>query len=433
MRRDRLVFVRNAVQANGGIVAFPLGRRLTYLVSDPGDVRHVLSKNAGNYRKGIGINEAGLLFGDGLLSSEGALWQDQRSCLQPAFHPAHLERFSGFVAASVDSTIARWRLRGANAPAVDIAAEMNRLALCVAGKALFGVDLEAQAAQIVSDLELVGDWAMRRTVALLPLPPWLSMALRRPVRAALQRINRVAAEIAEQIDRRGQCQDPIFASLLSGIRHSRLSRDEADRRIRDEIVTFLVAGHETTAATVSWAWFLLCTHPDAMETLRTELRAVLNGRSVSWQHLTRLTYTRMVVDETMRLYPPVWMITRRAILDDIVGGYRIKAGSDVLVSIYSLHRHPEFWSDHDAFKPERFENNLKLGANAAYWPFGVGPRACVAARFGAAEAMSIIASMALRVNFTLISQEVEPEPGLTLRPRGGVMAHITVVESLDRS
>jgi len=429
MRRDRLAFVRDVVRNYGGMVQFPLGRRLAYLISDPDDVRHVLSRNAGNYRKGIGVDESAPLFGEGLLSSEGAKWREQRALLQPAFQSANLERFAGLVTSSVEAAIAQWRLQSANGAPVDIAAEMNRLALCIICKMLFGVDLQMRASRIVADLELVGDWAMRRTGALLALPPRLSLAVHPSVRAALKRINRLAAEIATQIDRTDEGHEQDFAPLLCRMRRHGRSQAEAERRIRDEIVTFLVAGHETTAATVSWAWYLLCTHPEAMAKLRAELHAELKGRSPTYQQLARLRYTRMVVDETLRLYPAVWMITRRAVSDDIVGGYRVKAGSDVLVNIYSLHRDPRFWPDHNAFKPERFDGDLKQAANVAYWPFGAGPRACVAGRFGMAEAMLIIASFALRANFVLVPREVGAEPGLTLRPRGGIMAHIEIVEA----
>jgi enediyne biosynthesis protein E7 len=427
MRRDKLAFVRDVVFDYGDMVRFPLGRRLAYLISDPDDVRHVLSKKAGNYRKGIGIDESAPLFGNGLLSSEGAEWREQRALLQPTFQPANLERFAGLVTSSVDAMITRWRLRSADGAPVDIAAEMNGLALCIICKMLFGIDLQARASRIVADLELVGDWAMRRTGAPLALPLRLSMAVHPSVRVALKRINRLAAEIAAQIDRTSPEQD--FAKMLCSMRRNGRSPAEAERRIRDEIVTFLVAGHETTAATVSWAWYLLCTHPEAMAKLRAELHAELKGQSPTYQQLARLRYTRMVVDETLRLYPSVWMITRRAVSDDVVGGYRIDAGSDVLVNIYSLHRHPRFWPDHDAFKPERFDSDLKQGASVAYWPFGAGPRACVAGRLGMAEAMLIIASIALRARFLLVAREIEAEPGLVLRPRGGIMAHIEIVEA----
>jgi cytochrome P450 len=429
MRRDKLAFVRDVVRDYGSIVQFPLGRRLAYLISDPDDIRHVLSRNAANYRKGIGVDESAPLFGEGLLSVAGDRWREHRALLQPAFQSANLERFASLVTTFVNAAIAQWRLRSANGAPVDIAAEMSRLALCIVCKMLFGVDLQARASRIVADLELVGDWAMRRTGALLALPPRLSIAAHPSVRAALKRVNRLAAEIAAQIDRTGEGHEQDFASLLCCMHRPGRSHAEAERRIRDEIVTFLVAGHETTAATVSWAWYLLCKHPEAMAKLRAELHVELKDQSPTYQQLTRLRYTRMVVDETLRLYPSVWMITRRAVSDDIVGGYRVKAGSDLLVNVYSLHRHPRFWPDPNAFRPERFDGDLKQAANAAYWPFGAGPRACVAGRFGMAEAMLIIASIALRARFKLVSSQVEAEPGLVLRPRGGIMAHVEIVEA----
>jgi enediyne biosynthesis protein E7 len=424
IRRDRLAFVKNAVATYGPLVAFQLGRRAMYLVSNPHDARHVLSRNADNYQKGLGIEHANPLLGVGLLSSEDADWLEQRSLLQEAFHPRYLERFADVVLLEAQSALERWSSHGASELTYDLSMEMAQLTINVVAKALFGTGLGRSAIQLVKDLQIVGDWAMRRVDALLPLPSLALSFTNFPTYNALRRINLIARTIAQQIEKNETDDLHGFSAILRSIRHAGLSDKEADCRIRDQIVTFILAGYETTAATVSWAWYLLCNHPEVAKRVREELHTELGDRPPRYQDLARLTYTRMVVDETMRLYPPVWMITRRAITSDVLSGYTIPAGADVLVSIYSLHRRSEFWSEPETFDPQRFCKFIKKPGHSPYWPFGIGRRSCIANSFGVIGAMMIIGYLAPRANFTLISQSVEAEPGLTLRPRGGLMTCI---------
>jgi cytochrome P450 len=203
---------------------------------------------------------------------------------------------------------------------------------------------------------------------------------------------------------------------------------EADppKAVRDEIMTLLLAGHETTAACLTWALHLLATHPSAMRKLQREVDEELDGRLPGPSDAPRLEYVRMVIEETLRLYPPVWMLPRRALHDDVIGGYRIAAGCDVLVSLYSMHRHPAFWPEPDSFRPERFrDNSLAIRASGAYLPFGSGPRACIGSQMGLLESVLILAALAGRFDFEPCGdRRPEPSGGLSLRPRDGLRLRI---------
>jgi cytochrome P450 len=213
-----------------------------------------------------------------------------------------------------------------------------------------------------------------------------------------------------------------FLSLLVSLGDKNDRYSASERQIRDEVMTFLLAGHETTAATLIWTWYLLSQHAEVENRLHRELEEVLAGHKPSLLDLPRLVYTKMLVEEVLRLYPPVWMISRKAIKDDQIGGYIIPANSDVLLSIYTLHRHPAFWYSPEEFDPERFTaGRSSQRVPCSYLPFGVGPRSCIGSRFGLMEVILVVTTIAQRYHLELASDHlIEPETLLTLRPRSAV-------------
>lgn len=241
-------------------------------------------------------------------------------------------------------------------------------------------------------------------------------------RKALRRLDLIVQQIVSQeADQRGNDSHDLL-SLLRTLRNGSPRNGAGWKLVRDEVMTFLLAGHETTAATLAWTWYALAQHACVESRLHQELEELLAGRDPSLSDLPRLTYTRMIIDEVMRLYAPVWLIPRRSIGDDRIGGYRIPANSDVLLSVYMMHRHPDFWDSSEKFDPERFSREeCAQRAASCYLPFGAGARACIGSRFGLMETILVVAVRAQRLRFELVSGcNVAPEASLTLSPRNGI-------------
>jgi cytochrome P450 len=299
--------------------------------------------------------------------------------------------------------------------------EMMRLALRIVGGALFGTSVEAQAGVVGRTFNTLSDQVVTRFRTFNLIPPVLPTRMDREWRAALAELNSVVYQIIAARRASGEDAGDLLSMLM-------LSRDEetgeqmSDLQLRDEVLTMLVAGHETTATTLTWAWAMLDRHPTALANLHAELDSVLGGRAPTVADLPQLSYTRMVIDETMRLYPPVYIISRKVVADDTVGGYRIPAGSAVDISAYVTHRHPDFWERPESFEPERFTPEAVAARHKyAYIPFSTGPRMCIGNSFALMEATLALATLARRYRLRLPADHVlAPAPLVTLRPAGGL-------------
>lgn len=423
VRTDRLRFVTCATREYGDVVGFRMGPKRLFLLRHPAHVRHVLADNHRNYHKGLGLDEARPLLGKGLLTSEGALWATQRRLMQAAFQRDRVQGYGAAIARVLADTTVRWRGFAGREDAVDVAAEMTRLALHMVSESVLSPRLMDFAGECAEDLSVIARWSMARMTALVRVPLSIPTPANVRARRALARLERLAdVLVAESRRRRPQALDAI--ALLEVQTEAETGGPPPRALVRDEVMTLLLAGHETTAAVLSWTWHLLARHPEARQRLCRELDERLQGRAPGVDDLARLPYTRMVLHEALRLYPPVWLLPRRAIGPDEIGGYRIPAGSDVLVSIYSLQRHPQFWSDPDRFVPERFASADGPGSGdrqaACFLPFGAGPRTCIGMRLGWMEAFLTIAALAQRFDVSAADDRpVEPEASLSLHPRGG--------------
>lgn len=424
VRRDRLRFVMQATREYGDLICFRMGPKRLYLLNHPAYARHVLQDNLTNYCKGLGLAEAEPLLGKGLLTSEGDLWASQRRLLQAAFHGKRMEEFSGSMVSAARSTVERWQTHAASRQPLDISGEMVGLTIDILGRTLFRTDFSTVAGELSADLSVLTRWAMSRMTSLLGLGLSVPTPRNRRAQKALRRLESMVEQMIRQHEQevRGEECDDIL-SLLAAQSAENGKRLSSERQTRDEVLTLLLAGHETTAATLAWTWYLLARHPDVEHLLHREVDEVLGGRAPTLSDVPRLVYTRMIVDEVLRLYPPVWLLPRKALNDDLLGGYRIPAKADVLVCVYTLHRHPDFWDDAGAFKPQRFavEHEARR-APYAYLPFGAGPRTCLGSRFGVMEVMLVVAMIAQRYSLRLPAQQtVEAEAALTLHPRGLMM------------
>jgi len=413
---DRLALMGDNAGTYGDVVRIAIGPKAMYLVNHPDLAKHVLADNAANYHKGIGLQEARRALGDGLLTSDGDTWKTQRRTIQPVFQPKRISRQAAVVASEVDAVIKR--LAGHDGP-VEILHEMTGLTLGVLGKTLLDAELGGYET-LGHSFEAVQDQAMFEAVTLSMVPQWVPLKKQVEFRAAREDLRRIADELVEQ-----RLANPVEngEDVLSRLIASGSAGGASRERMRDELITLLLAGHETTASTLGWAFHLIDEHPEVAERLHAEAVDVLGDRLPEHEDLRKLTYTVAVVEEVMRLYPPVWLLPRIAQADDEIGGYHVPAGSDVVVVPYTLHRHPEFWTDPERFDPGRFDAANPAGRppRYAYIPFGAGPRFCIGNSLGVMEAVFVLAMAARDLQLRKVpGKVVEPEAMLSLRVRGGL-------------
>jgi cytochrome P450 len=413
---DRLALMGDNADSYGDVVRIAIGPKAMYLVNHPDLAKHVLADNAANYHKGIGLQEARRALGDGLLTSDGDTWRKQRRTIQPVFQPKRISRQAAVVASEVDGLVKR--LAEHDGP-VEILHEMTGLTLGVLGKTLLDAELGGYET-LGHSFEAVQDQAMFEAVTLSMVPQWVPLKKQLHFRTAREDLRRIADELVEQ-----RLANPVEngEDVLSRLIASGSGEGASRERMRDELITLLLAGHETTASTLGWAFHLIDEHPEVGERLHAEAAEVLGDRLPEHEDLRRLTFTVAVVEEVMRLYPPVWLLPRIAQADDEIGGYHVPAGSDVVVVPYTLHRHPDFWADAERFDPGRFDAANPAGRppRYAYIPFGAGPRFCIGNSLGVMEAVFVLAMAARDLELHKVpGKVVEPEAMLSLRVRGGL-------------
>jgi cytochrome P450 len=421
LRADRLGLMSGAVREYGDAVRVAIGPKTLYIFNHPDHAKHVLADNAANYHKGIGYTEAKRALGDGLLTSEGALWKEQRRTIQPVFQHKRIAARAGVIVDEALELVERLRPhQGAGRP-VDVLDEITALTLGVLGSTLLDADLGAFES-IGHSFEAVQDQAMFEMETLGLVPQWLPLKGQRQFRAARADLDRIVdILVAQRKATAVESGDDVLTRLIASTAKETDKR-VADRRMRDELVTLLLAGHETTASTVGWTLNLVSGHPEVRRRLHEEAVAVYGDRRPVYEDLNRLRYTHMVLEEAMRLYPPVWILPRRAVADDEVGGYHVPAGAEVLICPYTLHRHPRYWPEPDRFNPDRFDPDLPSDRpRYAHIPFGAGPRFCVGNHLGMMEATFIISALMRDLLLEKVpGHEVKPEPMMSLRLGGGL-------------
>jgi cytochrome P450 len=411
-----------------GIVARKMFGRRRFLINDPAAIRQVLLDNATNYQKSEitrRILEPGL--GRGLITSEGESWRRHRRTMSPAFDHRSIDSYAPTMTAAAQELLAAWSKLELGTT-IDVAPAMMEVTLNIISRTMFSSDSDRMVA-------IMGRGAGRYQTQMRPnmmdfmgFPAWLAGIGR--VRVAA----RTLGEFDEQIDRliKLRSSNPengrmdLLARLIAA-RDEQTGGGMSAREVRDHVITIFMAGHETTAMAMTWIWYLLSQHAAEEATLHAELEAVLGGRAPGAEDLSRLTYTRMVIDESMRLYPPVHTIAREALGDDNVAGTFIPKGSTVLIAPWVLHRHRQLWQDPGRFDPQRFSpENCAARPRFSYLPFGGGRRICIGAAFATAEATLLLATIAQRFRLRLVSgHPVEPQGLITLRARRGLKMLLT--------
>ena len=403
-----------------------------YFVSAPACVEEILVKKAECFRKDRTSRLLSRVVGNGLLVNEGESWRRQRRLLQPAFHHRQLQSYAAVMVRAIETASAAWQ----SGQLRNVHEDMMAVTLNIVAEALFGADVSADAGhmgRIIS--ELMEEFGRILGLAARFHPPaWVPTSANRRFRASARKVDQVILGIIDARRRRPPGDAPAGEDdLLSLLIRA---RDEdgggmTDAQVRDEAVTLFLAGHETTALALTYSLYLLATHPDCQARLADELDRVLGGRTPGLGDLDALRYTDDVVLESMRLYPPAWGVARQALTDVEIGGFAFRKGAEFVMSPWVLHRDPKSFEDPDAFKPERWDNDLgRRLPRFAYFPFGGGPRVCIGNRFAMMEAKLVLAVAIQRFRF-----EVAPEteltllPSVTLRPRHGVRLRLVARRS----
>ena len=389
----------------GDVVRLPAeGRRHdSVLLNDADAIRHVLVKNHANYRKGPGFNRVKMLLGNGIIVSDGAFWRRQRRMIQPAFGRKVLARMLRFVQQANASRVARWQALAADGATIDITTEAADLSLEVILRTLFGEDFERLVAQQGGN----------------PFA-FLTADLTRDMQVVL-RFRGLMKLMQELIHWRRETQPARddFLALFLEARDKDTGEAMSDKELIDELMTFIIAGHETSAITLNWCWYFLARHPEVAARAREEILAVTGGAMPHPEQLAEFETVRRVMNEALRLYPPVWLFSRTALDDDRIGDFAIPAGTDLFISPYYLHRHPAHWPDAERFDPDRFAPEQEKARHpAAFIPFSAGPRRCIGDHFALLE-MQIHFGCMLPM-FQLDCLDAQPlalEPFINLRTR----------------
>ena len=420
LRRNPLPVFMDTARRFGDVAFLKIGSRRGYLITNPADIRHVLQDNARNYRKSPLYAKLRTSLGDGLLTSEGAFWLRQRRIAQPAFHRQRIAALASVMAGAAAETAARWETLATQGVPVEVGDEMMRLTRTVVLRALLGGDLGPFGAEIDRAWTTINQhiaesfWSLGITDR-LPTP---SNRRFHTARSVLQgTVDHLIQQRRQQPGDRGD-----LLSMLITARDEETGESMTDLQIRVEVTTFLLAGQETTALALTWLWYLLSQHEQPRRQLAEELDVVLNGRQPEYEDLANLLYTRMVIEEVMRLYPPAWGFSRQAVNDDELGGYRLPSGWLAFVIPYVLHRLPAYWEEADRFEPERFSPARSADrAKFVYLPFGAGPRQCIGNHFAMIELLVVVATLAQRFSPRLVpGHRVEPQALITLHPRFGM-------------
>lgn len=407
--------LRGAVARWGDAVAFPVPPWRMVLLNHPDHVAHVLQGGAARYGRSPNYTEMSLLVGKGLLTSDdGPPWRRQRRIAQPMFHKRALTAPLGPIVRRVtDDLLADWRGRGD--ATFDLVPDASRLALRVAGLSLFGRDLGGEADALSRALAVALPFVQHRTEAVLRPPLWLPLPGHLRFVAARRALDRVVQGlIAER--RRAHEQAPDLLGRLLDARDPESGEALSDRQLRDEVMTFLLAGHETSANALAWTLHELSRHTEVARRVEAEVDEVTGGRPVTADDLPRLPLVARVLDEALRLHPPAWVIERLALEDDVVGGFHVPRGSVVLLCTWTTHRHAAFWPEPDRFDPDRWAAGGP-GHRMAYFPFGGGQRQCIGEEFARVELELAVARVAQVARLEAPpDHRARPCPGVTLRP-----------------
>jgi cytochrome P450 len=405
----------------GDIYYYRAISRHIYFLNHPDFVKYVLVTNYQGFIKAEAIRSNRRIFGNGLLTNEGSSWLHNRRLIQPAFHHDRIDSYGAIMVAYTERMITRWR----NGEVRDIHSDVMRLGLEIVAKVLFNIEIAAEKDKIENALNTVTDLNAGGRMLLPAILRRIPTVGNVRYEYAVRQLDNIVYGFIRQRRASGRHSNH---DILSNLLHAQEEKMPlSDEQVRDEVMTLLLTGHETAAVSLSWAWYLLAQHPEVESRLWSELRRVLDGRSPSTQDLPNLSYTEAIVKEALRLYPPAWAIVRNSIHDCEIGGYKVPAGSTIMMSQWVTHRDPRHYDQPDSFNPDRWLNDRTKGIQQfTYFPFGGGPRTCIGASFAIMKAVLVLATIAQKFQLRLVDvSQVKPIPTITLRPKNGIKVVIT--------
>lgn len=416
---DMLGLFTNTAREYGGITQFKLLNSCYLLVTQPDYVKYILQDNYRNYIRGRSVKTGRVLLGNGLPLIDGDFWLRERRLLQPAFHRERIATLASTAGGVIDSFIQKWETNARTGLPLDMDDEMMRLTLTVIIKSMFSADIDDKIQALSRSFNVASKFMLWRSQQMWAPP--LNIPVPRNVE-----YNRAVKTLDETIypliaDARQNPKDDLLGMMLA-MRDTETGEGMSDRQARDEVVTIFFAGHETTAVTMTWAFYLLSQHPVIEGKVRAELNTVLDGRTPTFADLQKLTYTQQILNEVLRLYPSAYLFAREAVSEDVIDGYRIPPNVLIFITPFITHRDPKYYPDPEQFDPERFTpEQVASRPRHHYFPFGEGPHVCIGNNFALMEMQLILASTLQRFRLKLVpDQRIAIQPEATLRPKYGM-------------
>ena len=413
--RDPLGYWTDVAREYGPVARLPFDRPPAYLLGGPEEIGQVHLRTGKEFDKGYEDDPLYPLLGNGLVNSEGEFWRRQRRLVQPAFHRERIDAYARTMVSRTERMLGGWR----EGERRDAHEEMMRLTLGIVAETLFGVEIEGEAGAVGRAISEGIDEAERESRRVVRLPAWVPMAGRGRLRRAVEALDRVVLRIIAERRIEGKDRGDLLSMLLA-------AQDEdgagmTDRQLRDEAMTLFIAGHETTALALTWTWALLSRHAAVEEALLAELREVLDGRSPTVADVRGLRYAEAVIKESMRLYPPIPVVARRANRDVEIGGYLVPSGTQLVMCPWIVQRDARYFPAPETFDPSRWLGDATEGLpKFAYFPFGGGPRKCIGTAFAMVEATLLLATIAQKFRLQADGPVVPEASIVTVRPRHGV-------------
>lgn len=422
--RDPLRFLCELEQRHPEIVFLPVGPERVYFVTDPELVKVVFSDQDKVYSKGLFFERQKIAFGEGLLTSDGELWRTQRRLVQPAFHMKRIAALTDAMALSAERSLDAWAASARAGEPLDVAEAMMEITQRIIQRTMFGDLSDAVQRSVIKAMPSVLSYLLRTAMSPVSLPVWLPTPMNRRFREAMRTIDEVVYASIEDHRRRPRDEADLVSMLLEA-RDEQTGAAMSDKQLRDEAVTIYIAGHETTANSLAWALFLLSAYPKVERQLAAEVREVLGGRRPTFNDIPNLRFTRMVMNEVMRLYPANWVIARTVTTRTTLGRHTLPAGAHVIVSSWAMGRSARHWPDPERFDPERFGPDAAPAHKYAAFPFGGGPRQCIGTNFAQVEQALVLASIVQRYRLELVpGHPVVPDPLVTVRPKHGLKMYV---------
>ena len=418
-KNDPINFMLNSANELGDMVLFKLLNKKIYFVNNPEAIRHVMQTNYKNYVKSPGYKPLRLLGGMGIFTNDGEEWLRRRQFYQPAFSHSSVKSYSTTVLSNAEAMLAEWQKNLSHTKQINISVEMMKITMNIIGETLFSTRIDYGSDlwdKTTLCLEWISDRALRNAFV---LPASWPTKKNRAFHSAVKALDEVIYKIIDDRKKNPSAVNDLLQRFMNPEENNLKPLNE--KELRDEVMTIFIAGHETSANVLSWATYLLCLHPDIQQKVLNEV-LTLGNRDLTFEDLHHLTYTGQVLNETMRLYPPVWHLGRMNITEDELAGYKLLPNSHVRMSPLTLHRCEKFWPNPDAFDPERFSiENTKKQIPYTYIPFGAGPRLCAGRNFAMMEMVLILAMMVRKFEFNYSGKQIEMAPLMTLRSKGDIL------------